>query len=414
MRAVVNALFRSLYLRLRFAFPAVLMSIRLMGKKIVIIHVQETGLQEHINPVIEWLLAHSAYICVIVVRQTQLSGYRINSALPFKKSHNVVLVSEECFAHVFCTPSLVLSIHPETISGVARRFSKLGIHRIVMHHGLADKYVNIGEEDSLAYYSGFFLFGPASREGSLKSYAERYPDTFKRLKFFNIGCPKTDALINHFVDRERFVSEMGLDPSKKVVCYAPTYQRTASLEQCGIDVMHALAQLPVNVIVKLHHVSLKASRNEFEQWFIDEIGSKNWRKMIAELERKHSNIRLATGQNANPYLQISDVLVSDVSGVAYEYLLLDRPIVFFDVPDFFAQYGKQGLHYWGRECGDIVSSPDELFRSVKYVLDNPAHRRSERKKITDKIVYNKGCATETAGKTIMDLISETEPYGKKV
>jgi hypothetical protein len=403
MLNALKSLLKRLYLRVRFFPPGILLTFKLMAKNIIVIHIQETGLQEHINPVIEWLITNSNYMIVVVVRRTQLTTYLRENALLFKLGNPLVLVSEECFSNVLCAPRLVLSLHPEAVSQVAQRFRNTGLHRIVMHHGLADKYVSEGEENSLSCYTGFFLNGPASREGSLKSYAERYPDDFKRLKLFNIGSPKTDAIFKHNVERETFLLEMGLDSSKKVICYAPTYQRTASLEQCGIEIMQALAKLPVNVIVKLHHVSLKTGKNMPEPWVVKEIGSKNWINLITELDKKHGNIKLASVQNANPYLQISDVLVSDASGVAFEYLLLDKPIVFFDVPDFFAAYGKQGLHYWGRECGDIVDSTDALVAAVKNCLDNPEYNGEARKKVTEMVVYNKGCATAYAGKTIIDL-----------
>jgi hypothetical protein len=374
-------------------------------RRVIVIYMQEIGLREHVEPVVSWLLRSGQCTVLVVVPERQRGSYRACTSLPFRAQRGLHLLSQAEFETWPGEPHVLLSLHPETPYPAARRFAGSRACRIVMQHGLSDKgafYVEgNGIDDPLADYDVVFLVGPIFREGSLRRYAEENPETYKRLKLVAVGAPKTDALFRPRVPRVQVLNELGLDPARPVVCYAPTYERTASLEQAGLDIMRALASLDANVIVKLHHCSLK--RPEDDPWIVHETAGKDWRKTVRALEREYANLRLATAHDANPYLAASAVLVSDASGVAYEYLLLNRPLVFFDVPKLFESYGTNGIPYWGRRCGDIVRDTDELVRSVRRGLENPMYKQREREEMIRRVVYTRGDATERAGRAILEL-----------
>lgn len=377
----------------------------LTGRFLIVIHLQEVGLREHVEPVIGWLLESRKAAVIVVLPQSQLAEYRsaIQSGTPGPKVRWIM--SESQFARTRCRPAVVLSIHPETPSMVARRFAGTDTCRVVMQHGLSDKGAFLVEgsdtTDPLADYDVVFLAGPIFREGSLRSYAEVNPASFRRLQFLEIGLPKTDSLFRPNLSRDAVLDELGLDARRPVVCYAPTYQASASLEQAGVEIMRALATLDANIIVKLHHCSLKDPKRE--PWIAAETGGKDWRAIVHGIEHETPNLRLATRQDANPYLAAADVLVSDASGAAYEYLLLNRPLVFFDTPRLFEEFGTNGIHYWGRACGDIVSGPDTLCRAVQRAIDDPSHNSQQRDAMIQRIVYTCGDASERAGRAILSL-----------
>lgn len=372
------------------------------------VHIQETGLKEHVEPVIAWLSARGQCL-VVIVPNSQVDAYRRVSRIPFDRGASVWLLSERRFATVRCVPDVVVSIHPETPSAVARRFSGEATTRVVMPHGLSDKGALVQPEcaDALAECDVLFLSGPTFRDGSLRTYCDKHADIARRIRFVEIGAPKTDALFRPTVPRAQVLANLGLDPARPVVCYAPTHERTASLEQAGLEIMRALASLDANVIVKLHHCSLK--RPADNPWIVQKTAGKDWRKIVQGLEHEYANLRLATAHDANPYLAATDVLVSDASGVAYEYLLLDRPLVFFDVPKLFESCGTNGIHYWGRMCGDVVRDVDALVRSVQRGLQNPTHKRREREEMIRRVVYTRGDATERAGRAILELADRGGP-----
>ena len=101
-----------------------------------------------------------------------------------------------------------------------------------------------------------------------------------------------------------------------------------------------------------------------------------------------------------PLLYASDLLLTDASSVANEYALLDRPIVFLDVPELLRQARARGgaldLASWGRKGGVVVERPDDVTEAVAQSLADPTHLSEIRRAIAQDLFYNPGRATEAA------------------
>ena len=76
----------------------------------------------------------------------------------------------------------------------------------------------------------------------------------------------------------------------------------------------------------------------------------------------------------------ADLLITDASSVANEYALLDRPIVFLDVPELLAAAGGEGsapdLETWGRRAAR--SSRDRRILSPPWSAGWPIPARAPR------------------------------------
>ncbi len=370
-------------------------------------------MREHAAPVVRWLAQSGRATVWVVVPDERIETLRPDAS--FGSDGRVVrLLTEREFRRTGHTPAVVLSMHPETASSIAASFDGRRTRRVVLPHALSDKgQLLIGPdglpveregEGGLRHCDVLMLTGPGMRDGALRVYCERFPETARRVRFLEIGSPKTDALFRPEPGRQELLREMGLDANRRTICYAPTWQRGASLQTNGEAIIRALSTLSANVIVKLHHISLKSA--DAEAWVARETGGTDWRRAISALEAEHPNVRLARGQDATPYLAAADVLVSDASGTAYEFLLLDRPIVFYDVPRLFEEYGTHGISYWGRSCGDIVGDLEAMKATVTRAIANPEHKRAERQAMIQRVVYTRGHATERAGRALLALAEE--------
>jgi hypothetical protein len=344
-------------------------------------------------------------VVIVVVPDHEFATY-LASGFRQRFKGRVTCMTQNQFKVLPCTPAVTVSLHPELGSEIARRFASKGTQRIVMQHGLSDKVVFSDREraDPLADFDVVFLIGPVYKEGSLSAYCKKYPDTCRRLRFMEIGSPKTDALFKGEIKREAVLKELGLDPARPTVCYAPTWERWASLEQHGMEIMETLASLNINVIVKLHHLSL--CTHDYDWLIRDGHGGKDWHELVKQQESRFANLRLAPGQDATPYLVASDLLISDASGVAYEFVLQNKPVIFFDVPELFEVYGTNGIHYWARTCGDVVSDMESLRETVILNLREPSRKSEERLKWIPRISYSRGDATRKAGEAIVALAQQ--------
>ncbi len=277
------------------------------------------------------------------------------------------------------------------------------VPRIAATHGLTDKKTKYPADDStdpLGYFNTVFATGPSMFQGSWNRYCKRYPETMAAMTVVEVGAPKTDVLCVGGSGRDGLLRRLGLDPALKTVLYSPTYQREASLEQFGCEIIEVLCALAINVIVRLHHCSTDL-QNEHAARFGHR--GKDWRSTLAAMQRNHGNLRHVEG-DSNPYFLAADLLVGDVSGACYEFLLTNKPIVFMDVPAFFDSHGRDGIGCWGRRCGVIAATPSELPLLVQAQLDHPDQRRQARDTLIRKLVYNPGRAAETAASTIRELV----------
>lgn len=360
-------------------------------------------MRDQIDPIIERLGKDGLCNLIVVIFHGQLEKYLNES--DFQDLKNVAFVTEEQFINSKILPQVILSLHPETPSALAKLYDHPQVARICMQHGLTDKSAFFHEEsgipDPLFCYDGLFLSGPVFLAGSMIEYKKRNPETFERLEMFGIGSPKTDALFINNDSNDVFYNKYSIDRNKPIVTYAPTYEKNASLTQYGFEIIKSLGQIDANILIKLHHVTLKDI--EKEPWVAEHTEGINWEKEIAEFGKTYPNIKLIKEQNANQTLKVTDILVSDVSGISYEYLLQNKPIVFYDVPKVFEEHGKEGIHFWGRKSGEIAHNPDELKLFVEDAIKNPDKKCAEREDVIRKVAFNVGTATKAACETLLEI-----------
>ncbi|MCH7550533.1 MAG: CDP-glycerol glycerophosphotransferase family protein [Proteobacteria bacterium] len=82
-----------------------------------------------------------------------------------------------------------------------------------------------------------------------------------------------------------------------------------------------------------------------------------------------------------PYLLSADVLVSDASGVIFQYLALDRPIVLITNPERAkdtAHYDAEAIEWRWRDVGEEITNVADLAAAVDRALADPGKRAGKR------------------------------------
>lgn len=365
------------------------------------------GLIEHLRPVVQaWLrLGQCAVIAAPAGEMNAVrSGYREleSERLRFVDSDNPLLD--------WSAISALVNDQPDTPGDICRSTtSRWDIPRITMNHGLTDKKTTFPADilgNTVGLNNVLFASGPAMFCGSWVAYAEKWPEIAHSLKIIPIGAPKTDCLFDGTYCRAEVLNDLGLNPEWPTVLYAPTYQQEASLEVAGEAIIRTLASLPVNVLVRLHHFSLDQQHALARQ---RGHHGRVWASVMKTIEAECPNVRHVTG-SSNPYFVAADVLVGDASGASFEYVLQDKPVVFYDVPAFFACHGTEGVGFWGRNAGTIVHDTAELGEAVLDALANPEKSSGARKELIDKLVYHRGDAARRAAQALLHLIEGDLEY----
>ena len=101
-----------------------------------------------------------------------------------------------------------------------------------------------------------------------------------------------------------------------------------------------------------------------------------------------------------PFIHAANLVMTDASSVATEFTLLDRPMVFLDVPELIERARAEGalvdLETWGRRGGVVVESADGVEDAVADSLDDPGRLSATRAAIAGNLFYNPGRATDAA------------------
>ena len=200
-----------------------------------------------------------------------------------------------------------------------------------------------------------------------------------------IGFPKTDPLVKGEFNRKELLSQYGFDGQRPVILYAPTGQAYNSLETMGKEVIQRLSATgKYDLLIKPHD----HAKNTDTNWF----------RELAPLEDAHT--KLVRALDITPLLFLADLLITDASSVANEYTLLNRPLVFLDVPKLIQAARAEGafvdLHTWGRRGGLLVEYPEQIEEVVATSFADRDRLSGIRSAIASDLFYNPGHATDAA------------------
>jgi hypothetical protein len=289
--------------------------------------------------------------------------------------------------------------------------------RVFFGHGQPNKHTHWSDEN-LKSFDKYFLYGELERS-MFALIQESQPESTRHIELYDIGYPKLDAQIQGAYDRQAILAELGLDPSRPTVLYAPAWDPGGSLRTCGIKVVEHLLSIPkINVIVKLHPISVVSRESKEFEFF---TGGIDWAEEFGKISSEH-RFRYVSEYLINPLLSASDLMVTDFSGVALEFMMLDRPVIYIDCPEFY----EKTLVKWGhdpqlslvddrfnagRNAGLVVNEIDELPDAVTRCLENPDEFGEARRAIAKRFLYNPGRGSESAADAITALLGLDQGVG---
>ncbi len=158
---------------------------------------------------------------------------------------------------------------------------------------------------SFDYYDSVLCSGP-HQETSLRALEQLRGTAAKEL--FQSGCPYMDVLA------ARLAAEKALQPDERCVLVAPTWGANGLLARFGSNLVRPLAEAGYSVIIRPHPQSLKV-----EKEMVDAI-----RKDLEAF----SNVRWDTEPDGFSSLRAAGVLISDLSGIVFDYaFVFERPVI---------------------------------------------------------------------------------------
>ena len=215
------------------------------------------------------------------------------------------------------------------------------------------------------------------------------------------GFPRNDYLIAPRFSRSDLLKNLGLNLDfKQIIVFAPTHRNSSYSNLDGVNFSSLIeALLPA------------IERNNSAFVIADHPAAGSDLNILSDSYKSHDCvILLSNHQSVSIYdvLAHADLLISDYSSVYFDFLLLERPVVFF-FPDFSQYNSARSFSYDPIEnvcAGPICYNDTQLVESVELFFDDP----SEFKKFySEKIIWmrklvNKHCDSSSLRRVLSFLL----------
>ena len=269
-----------------------------------------------------------------------------------------------------------------------------GARRVQTFHGVAGKYRSVYDSpsESMRSWDRLFFINERRLKHFIESGAIDEGSGAARL----IGMPKLDCLVDGSLKRNELLAEMGIDPSRKTILYAPTWSAHSSVVTMGEDLVTRLGEAGYAVIVKLHDRSRDLQ-------FVNS-GGVNWGARLEPLLHRFDGV-LATGTNSSNYLPAADIMITDHSSVGFEYLLLDRPLIRIHVPELIKNTDIEPSYVeLLASAATSVTNVDETLAAVARGFAEPREKSATRIAVANEMFYKPGTATQRAVEELYKLM----------
>ncbi|MFP4168657.1 MAG: CDP-glycerol glycerophosphotransferase family protein [Desulfonatronovibrionaceae bacterium] len=207
------------------------------------------------------------------------------------------------------------------------------------------------------------------------------------------GFIKTDYLIkNDPGPRSEFNRFWGVRDKAANILYAPTFNPELSSISQVLPRITDLADKDTNVLIKLHNMTPP-------EWF----------ESCCRLSAEHDNIALLTDSEYTRMMHHTDLLISDVSSIFVEFMLLDKPVLLFNSPEIknFNTFDPQDIEYQVRDGASEADSPRELVRKAKEEIERPQEKSGPRKKYRQALDYKRdGRSAQRVARVVLDTLEQ--------
>jgi CDP-glycerol glycerophosphotransferase len=194
------------------------------------------------------------------------------------------------------------------------------------------------------------------------------------------------------INQEEILTEKPYLNKKTIILYAPTFRENEMISKNLSDLV-PLSEL--NILLEKYD-ALFLYRSHFNT-------------QDTEMLTKYNRIKDASNNefpNAQSLLYFTDILITDYSGIFFDFLLMDKPIVFYNYD--FTDYKKHRgfiMDYEENTPGKKVQTQTELLHAIENYLVNPDLDSEFRIKIKNRFhKYTDGKACERTYQLIKTLI----------
>jgi CDP-glycerol glycerophosphotransferase (TagB/SpsB family) len=193
------------------------------------------------------------------------------------------------------------------------------------------------------------------------------------------GWPKLDPVYKNewgFSDqKDQLIKQCKLIPELPVILYAPTFPPKYTSAPDLLDSINKLKNCKYNWIIKFHSLMDQSIRERYKKL-------------------ESNNFRVVDELNILPFMAGSDIMITDTSSVAYEFLHFNRPLITYQA-------------IARRDKGINIQDPSELSPAIERSLNDPNEFSHNRESCLQDIhPYFDGHSSNRMLKVIETILTE--------
>jgi len=281
-----------------------------------------------------------------------------------------------------------------------KRSKEFPVHYIYTFHSINSPLMGFDEEKiskgAFNHFDTIFCVGPHQIQEFRA--AERLYN-LKQKNLVECGYGLFDKLIRL---RSSFTQQNFLSKNnKKKVLIAPSWGKQNLLETTGIELIKILLDAGYHVTVRPHPMTIKKSPKII--------------KLIKEKFEKNPDFLIDTNTSSFEQLFSSYALITDWSGIGYEYAFgCERPVIYVDVPKkaHNKEYEKIQLIPFETsirdKIGEVVSPQNikTMPERIEFLYDHVNNFQNKIQKIRNDVIFNIGKSGKVTANEIIRIISE--------
>ena len=372
-----------------------------VANKHLVFYAEGGGYYKYFQAVIEWLLAHSNVTIHYVTNDPKDRIFDLAKANAHIRPYYIgpvkiipLMMKMDAEMVVMTTPDL-------NTYQIKRSYVKKDVEYAFIEHGPCSIHMCY-RKGALDHFDTIFSTG---RHHQAEHLATEKVYGLKPKKIIEAGYPYFDTLFAQYAAAPKTAA------SRKRILIAPSYQRGNVVEDHLDALIPALMAPDRLVVVRPHPQQIRRMPAKMQAIV------EKWRPLVGD------GLQFEMDFSSNSSVYDSDILVTDWSGIAYEFAFTTKkPCIFIDTPMkvINPEYKKIGLEpteiTFRSRAGEIVS-PNDIARKVPDLtadmLANPDKYAERIEKLMTTTFFNLGNAAPAIGKYILEsLMARKKGKGK--
>ena len=165
-------------------------------------------------------------------------------------------------------------------------------------------------------------------------------------KILELGYPRMDIILNSNTTVVwKRLENAGFDVNRKIILYAPTWRgKTDDIDYGIAELKRAVKKMAEGINKDRYQICLKV------HYYL-------YKALSDDLDLK--NVLIPFSIDTGELLSVTDILVTDYSAIFYDFLITDRPVLFY-LPDYKEYKQNRGLYVSAKNLPGYATSDIEM------------------------------------------------------